>query len=53
LSIPGAILAKPFGRIYEAIIPEIQDILVVCEFPDIFFGRFAWIASRERCRICD
>jgi hypothetical protein len=36
LSIPVAIPAKPFGRVYEAIIPEIQDIPVVCEFPDIF-----------------
>jgi hypothetical protein len=36
LSILVAILAKPFGRVYEAIIPEIQDIPVVCEFPDIF-----------------
>jgi hypothetical protein len=32
LSILVAISAKPFGRIYEAIIPEIQDIPVVCEF---------------------
>jgi hypothetical protein len=36
LSIPVAIPAKPFGRVYEAIIPEIQDISVVCEFPDVF-----------------
>jgi hypothetical protein len=36
LSIPVATTAKPFGRIYEAIIPEIQDIPVVCEFPDVF-----------------
>ena len=36
LSIPVAILAKPFGRVYEAIIPEIQDIPVVCEFSDVF-----------------
>jgi hypothetical protein len=36
LSIPVAILAKPFGRVYEAIIPEIQDIPVVCEFRDVF-----------------
>jgi hypothetical protein len=36
LTIPIAILAKPFGRVYEAIIPEIQDIPIVCEFPDIF-----------------
>jgi hypothetical protein len=36
LSIPVATTAKPFGRIYEAIIPEIQDIPIVCEFPDVF-----------------
>jgi hypothetical protein len=36
LSIPVAVPAKPFGRVYEAIIPEIQDILAVCEFPDVF-----------------
>jgi hypothetical protein len=35
LSIPVAIPAKPFGRVYEAIIPEIEDIPVVCEFPDV------------------
>jgi hypothetical protein len=34
LSIP--IPAKTTGRIYEAIIPEIKDIPVVCEFPYIF-----------------
>jgi hypothetical protein len=36
LSIPVAVLANPFGRVYEAIIPEIQDISEVCEFPDVF-----------------
>jgi hypothetical protein len=36
LSILVANPAKPFGRVYEAIIPEIQDIPVVCEFPDVF-----------------
>jgi hypothetical protein len=36
LSIPIALPARPTGRVYEAIIPEIQDILVVCEFPDVF-----------------
>jgi hypothetical protein len=36
LSIPIAVPAKPFGWVYEAIIQEIQDILVVCEFPDVF-----------------
>jgi hypothetical protein len=35
LSIPVAMPAKPFGRVYEAIIPEIQDIPIVCEFPDV------------------
>jgi hypothetical protein len=36
LSIPIAVPAKPFGWVYEAIILEIQDIPVVCEFPDVF-----------------
>jgi hypothetical protein len=36
LSIPVAIPVKPFGRVYEAIIPKIQDIPVVCEFQDVF-----------------
>jgi hypothetical protein len=36
LSIPIAVRAKPFGWVYEAIIPEIQDISVVCEFLDVF-----------------
>jgi hypothetical protein len=36
LSIPIATIAKPFGRVYETIIPEIQDIPVVCELSDIF-----------------
>jgi hypothetical protein len=36
LSIPVAIPAKLFGRVYEAIIPEIQDIPIVCEFSDVF-----------------
>jgi hypothetical protein len=36
LSIPIAVPPKPFGRVYEAIIPKIQDIPVVCEFPDVF-----------------
>jgi hypothetical protein len=28
--------SKPPTRVYEAIIPEIQHIPVVCEFPDVF-----------------
>jgi hypothetical protein len=36
LSIPIAIPAKPISRINEAIILEIKDITVVCEFPDVF-----------------
>jgi hypothetical protein len=36
LSIPVTIPAKPFGRVYEAIVPKIQDIPVVYEFPNVF-----------------
>jgi hypothetical protein len=36
LSIPIAVPAKTSGRVYEAIILEIQDIPVICEFPDVF-----------------
>jgi hypothetical protein len=36
LSIPIVVPVKPSGQVYEAIIPEIQDIPVVCEFPDVF-----------------
>jgi hypothetical protein len=36
LSIPVAVPAKPSGQVYEAIILEIQNILVVCECSDIF-----------------
>jgi hypothetical protein len=36
LYIPVAIQAKPSGRVYEAIIQEIQDIPVVFEFSDVF-----------------
>jgi hypothetical protein len=36
LSIPLAIPAKTTGRVYEAILPEIKNIPVVCEFPDVF-----------------
>jgi hypothetical protein len=36
LSIPVVVLAKLSGQIYEAIVQEIQDISVVCEFPDVF-----------------
>jgi hypothetical protein len=36
LSILVAVPAKPSGRVYEAIVQEIQDIPMVCEFPDAF-----------------
>ena len=36
LSIPVVVPAKTPGRVYEAIVQEIQDIHVVCEFPDVF-----------------
>jgi hypothetical protein len=36
LSISVVVPTKPFGQVYEAIIPEILNIPVVCEFPDVF-----------------
>jgi hypothetical protein len=36
LSIPVADPARPSRQVYEAIVQEIQDIPVVCEFPDVF-----------------
>jgi hypothetical protein len=36
LSIPVVVPSKSSGQVYEAIIPEIQKIPVVCEFPDVF-----------------
>jgi hypothetical protein len=36
LSIPIAVPAKTSGQFCEAIIQEIQDIPVVCEFSDVF-----------------
>jgi hypothetical protein len=36
LSLPVTNPAKASGRIYEAIVPEIKDILVVCEFQMYF-----------------
>jgi hypothetical protein len=34
--LPIPIPTKATGRVYEAIISEIKDIPVVCEFPDVF-----------------
>jgi hypothetical protein len=36
LSIPVSVLVKVSGQVFEAIVQEIQDIPVVCEFPDVF-----------------
>jgi hypothetical protein len=36
LSIPVAVPVKASGDVFEAIVQEIQDISVVCEFPDVF-----------------
>jgi hypothetical protein len=36
LSIPVVIPVKTSGQVFEAIVQEIQDIPVVCEFPDVF-----------------
>jgi hypothetical protein len=36
LTLPATNPAKASGRVYEAIVPEIKNIPVVCEFPDVF-----------------
>jgi hypothetical protein len=36
LSIPIAVPVKTSGQVFEAIVQEIQDIPVVCEFLDVF-----------------
>jgi hypothetical protein len=36
MSILVAVPVKPSRQVYEAIIPEIHNIPVVCEFPDVF-----------------
>jgi hypothetical protein len=36
LSIPISVLVKTFGQVFEAILQEIHDIPVVCEFSDVF-----------------
>jgi hypothetical protein len=36
LSIPVAVPVKTSGQVFEAIVQEIHDIPVVCEFPDVF-----------------
>jgi hypothetical protein len=36
LSIPITIPVKAYGQVFETIVQEIQDIPVVCEFPDVF-----------------
>jgi hypothetical protein len=36
LSILVAVSVKTTGQVFEAIVQEIHDILVVCEFPDVF-----------------
>jgi hypothetical protein len=36
LSIPVSVPVKASGQVFEAVVQEIQDIPVVCEFPDVF-----------------
>jgi hypothetical protein len=36
LSIPVVVQVKTSGQVFEVIVQEIQDIPVVCEFPDVF-----------------
>jgi hypothetical protein len=34
--IPVSVPVKVSGQVFEGVVQEIQDILVVCEFPDVF-----------------
>jgi hypothetical protein len=34
--LPIPVPNKTTGRVYEVMVPEIKDILVLCEFPDVF-----------------
>ena len=36
LSIPVSVSVKVSGHVFEAVVQEIQDIPVVCEFSDVF-----------------
>jgi hypothetical protein len=36
LSIPESVPVKVSGQVFEAVVQEIQDIPVVCEFLDVF-----------------
>jgi hypothetical protein len=36
LSIPIAVPLKASGQVFKTIVQEIRDILVLCEFPDVF-----------------
>jgi hypothetical protein len=36
LSIPVSVPVKVSGQVFEALVQEIQDILVMCEFLDVF-----------------
>jgi hypothetical protein len=36
LSIPVSVPVKVSGQVFEVLVQEIQDILVVCEFPYVF-----------------
>jgi hypothetical protein len=47
LSIPVAVLAKTSGRVYETIVQEIQDIPVICEFPDVFPEDFTGLPPKR------
>jgi hypothetical protein len=36
LSIPVSVPVKVSGQVFEAVVQAVQDIPVVCEFPDVF-----------------
>jgi hypothetical protein len=52
LSILVSVLVKASGQVFEAVVQEIQDIPVVCEFLDVFPEDLSGLPP-ERCRFCD
>jgi hypothetical protein len=53
LSVPVVVPAKPSGQVYETIIPEIQNIPMVCEFSDVFPEDLPGRPPEKGCRVCD
>jgi hypothetical protein len=53
LSIPIAVPVKASGQVFETIVQEIQDILVVCEFSYVFPEDLPRLPPERDVEICD